>query len=149
MGTLVEISGQNPSTNLLRLDKAQSFSSGRDSFSMASRPPAELTKVAIAALKGNDCRSPRQESNWVQSIWVCQTEIRNPKQREQNNRDRMKEKSSSSRVRSLLGFFFFYLPEFLFIKNNSSILTQQVKKKNTNFNQRKNKIFKKKCKIYN
>lgn len=48
MGTLVEISGQNWSTKLLRLESAWSFKTGWGSLSIASNPPAELTMgVAI------------------------------------------------------------------------------------------------------
>lgn len=48
IGTLVEISGQQQSTHLLRLESAWSFRRGWLSFSIASSPPAELTIVATA-----------------------------------------------------------------------------------------------------
>ena len=46
IGTLVEISGQNRSTKLLRCESAWCFNEGWGSLSIASNPPAELTITA-------------------------------------------------------------------------------------------------------
>lgn len=56
MGTLVEISGQNWSTKLLRLESACNFNEGWLSFNMASKPPAELT--IVAAIASNPSENP-------------------------------------------------------------------------------------------
>jgi len=52
IGTLVEISGQNWSTNLMRYERAWSFKEGWGSLSIASNPPAELTMAAAIILIG-------------------------------------------------------------------------------------------------
>lgn len=59
MGTLVEISGQNRSTKLLRLESAWSFSEGWLSFNIASKPPAELTIVAAILSTVIQSENPR------------------------------------------------------------------------------------------
>ena len=61
IGTLVEISGQNRSTKLLRCKSAWCFKVGWGSLSIASNPPAELT--IAAAIDVETLIETLQESN--------------------------------------------------------------------------------------
>lgn len=60
-GTLVEISGQKLSTKLFSLERALNLSIGWDSFSIASKPLAELT-IDVAMLCVMD--------EWRFRIWI-------------------------------------------------------------------------------